>query len=83
MIESGADAMRAIEASSWNQQSFVMPFVWLAMLLFFIDITIRRFGLPSWRRLKQRLERSEVAVDPAGATSITSVLEKTRNKRES
>lgn len=83
VIESGADAMRAIESSSWNQQSFVMPFVWLAMLLFFIDITIRRFGLPSWRRLKQRLKRSEVAVDSTGATSITSVLEKTRNKRES
>ncbi|WP_342528263.1 VWA domain-containing protein [Chryseomicrobium sp. FSL W7-1435] len=81
VIENGKDAMRGLSASSWNQQSFIFPLIWLALILFFIDITIRRFGLPSRRRFKNLLKRNEpVAATPSG-TSLSSMVKKTRAKR--
>lgn len=81
VIDSGKDAMRSLDAVSWNGQSFVTPLIWLALLLFFIDITIRRFGLPSMRRLQQGFKRNEVGAEGESRTSISSVLEKTRRRR--
>ncbi|MBM7706033.1 uncharacterized protein with von Willebrand factor type A (vWA) domain [Chryseomicrobium aureum] len=82
VIESGSDAMRGLASGSWNQQSFVFPLIWLALILFFLDITIRRFGLPSRRRLQSLFSRREAIPASTSGTSISSMLEKTRTKRE-
>lgn len=45
VLESLDDAFRDIPYSSSSMQSITLPLILLAMLLFFTDITIRRFGL--------------------------------------
>lgn len=45
VLDSLDDAFRDIPYKSSSMQSITMPLILLAMLLFFADITIRRFGL--------------------------------------
>lgn len=53
------EAFRKHTSSSSNQQSIVQWLVLTAMLLFFIDITLRRFGLTTLLNIPKGIRRTK------------------------
>lgn len=78
VLESLDDAFRDIPYSSRSMQDIRIPLILLAMLLFFADITIRRFGL----KLPVRPRRKPAAAQEADSRGIEQLLSaKRRNAK--
>ncbi|MGF9976405.1 VWA domain-containing protein [Viridibacillus arvi] len=73
-----AEAFRKLPTSSSNEQSIAQWLVFTAMLLFFIDITLRRFGLTSLLNIPKGLRRTKKETKHEDHLNVSELL---KNKK--
>ena len=81
VLESPEQAMRNLEFESAESRSIQKWLILLGMLLFFIDITLRRFGWSMLSRIPQTWKRVTPEVVSAESTTNVSQLLKGKKKR--
>ncbi|MBK3495382.1 VWA domain-containing protein [Viridibacillus sp. YIM B01967] len=75
-----AEAFRKLPTSSAEQQNIAKWLILAAMLLFFIDITLRRFGWTTLRNIPKGLRRKKDVTDQEEQLNVGELL-KNRKKR--
>ena len=72
------EVFRPFDAKGFEQQLFAQWLVFIAMLLFFSDITLRRFGFPTY------VKKDKKVVEEAPTTEATygSLLKQLKNERK-
>ncbi|MEX3621296.1 VWA domain-containing protein [Viridibacillus arvi] len=73
-----AEAFRKLPTSSSNEQSITQWLVFTAMLLFFIDITLRRFGLTSLLNIPKGFRRTKKETKHEDHLNVSELL---KNKK--
>ncbi len=82
VIKTSEQAMRDIDFESSESKSIQLWVVLIAMLLFFVDITLRRFGWGMLSRLPEGLKREkQEPLAPQQDTNVTQLL-KGKKKQE-
>ncbi|MDQ0270259.1 VWA domain-containing protein [Cytobacillus purgationiresistens] len=96
-LDKEADAFRPLQQKAFSQQDFSIVLVAFAFLLYFVEIAIRRFGLPSFLRKRQQAYATEesngvnahkvIQTNPSAQyktteSNIKVVKEKTANKKK-
>lgn len=66
VLESPEQAFRAFDSKGFEQRMITNSLVFVALLLFFIDITLRRFGFPTRSKKAATVEIDEPAVSNVG-----------------
>ena len=81
IITDPAQAFRAFDEVGYIQQLFAKWLVFAALLLFFIDITIRRFGLPSLPK-KRVVEAPPQEVESEPSSAYGGLLKQLKSDRK-
>ncbi|MET3575800.1 VWA domain-containing protein [Bhargavaea ullalensis] len=78
MVEKPAEALRTQERKQWETAPAWRWFALSSMLLFFADITLRRFGSPSATVNKRRRMKESPGAPAAGPSHIQRLLDEKR-----
>ena len=77
-LTSPEEVFRPFDTKGFEQQLFAQWLVFIAMILFFIDITLRRFGFPTY------VKKGKKVAEEAPSTEATygSLLKQLKNERK-
>lgn len=75
VLDTLEDAFRDMPYTSGTIRSMQLPLLFVAMLLFFLDITLRRFGLPTIA-----IKRKAISPEPSASTAINQLIKAKKNK---
>ena len=78
LLTSPGEVFRPFETKGFEQQLFAQWLVFIAMLLFFSDITLRRFGFPTYVKKGKKV----VEEAPSSEPTYGSLLKKLKNERK-